>query len=244
VGTVLKKGKELAEKLQHYRVRGGADMRKQSKQAVQKQEEEATKRKSVLIVEDEAIMRDSLRDWLEDGGYEVETAEQGEEALQKIGEVDFGIVVLDMRLPGKDGLEVLKEAKAQRPQFKGIIITAYPSVETAVEAMKSGAVDYLVKPVDPDALERLIQETLGPVQVEIRPIAPVEEAVVEEVVEEVKKVRNLVFTRFHPLCMLCRYSGFSDYCQFFQTGKCIYHEAIEESKRLQKQRAAAAVAKD
>ena len=106
--------------------------------------------------------------------------------------------------------------------------------------MKSGAVDYLVKPVDPDALEKLIRETLGPVQVEIRPRAPVEEAVVEEV----KKVRNLVFTRFHPLCMLCRYSGFSDYCQFFQTGKCVYHEALKESKELQGQRAAAAAAED
>ena len=86
-------------------------------------------------------------------------------------------MVLDMRLPGKDGIEVLKEARVQRPQLKGIIITAYPSVETAVEAMKLGAVDYLPKPVAPDALEKLIQETLGPVQVEI-----VEAPAVEEVI--------------------------------------------------------------
>ncbi len=182
--------------------------------------------KPVLIVEDEAIVRESLRDWLKDAGYEVETAEEGEEALQRIGEVDYGVAVLDLRLPGKDGLQVLKEARTQRPQLKGIIITAYPSVETAVAAMKSGAVDYLTKPVALKDLESVIQETLGAVQVEIRPKAPPEEAVVG-------KVRNLVFTRFHSLCRLCMYSGFSNVCTFFETGKCPYHEALEESKKLQ-----------
>jgi len=196
--------------------------------------------KPILIVEDEAIMRDSLRDWLKDGGYDVETAEHGEDALTRIGEVDYGLVVLDLKLPGKDGLKVLKEAKEQRPQLKGIIITAYPTIETAVEAMKSGALDYLVKPVDPNALEKLIQETLGSLQVEIKPVAPVIEQpvapVVEPVappaVEEVKKIRNIVFTKFHNLCTICHYAGYSDYCNFLQNGKCLLHEGVEESKRL------------
>jgi len=133
------------------------------------QEKEAKDMKPILIVEDEAIMRESLRDWLSEEGYEVETAEEGEEALQKIGEKEFGVAVLDLRLPGRDGLEVLKKATAQNPKLKGIIITAYPSVETAVEAMKAGAVDYMVKPFNPDALEKSIQEVLGPVQVKIEP---------------------------------------------------------------------------
>ena len=167
-------------------------MRKQSSLAVKNQEKEATEMKPVLIVEDEPIMRDSLRDWLENEGYEVETAEQGEEALQRIGEVDFGVVVLDLRLPGRDGLEVLQEARARRPQLKGIIITAYPSVETAVQAMKIGAVDYLPKPFAPDALEKLIKETLGPIQVEIKPRAPIEGAVVEAPVVEEAKVEEAI----------------------------------------------------
>jgi len=125
--------------------------------------------KPVLIVEDETIMRESLRDWLEEEGYEVDTAEAGEEALQKMGEREFGVAVLDLRLPGKDGLEVLREATVQNPKLKGIIITAYPSVETAVQAMKMGAVDYIVKPFAPDALEKVIQEVLGPVQAEVKP---------------------------------------------------------------------------
>ena len=128
----------------------------------------------ILIVEDEAIMRESLRDWLTDGGYQVETAEEGEEALKAIAEQDFGVVILDLRLPGKDGIEVLREAKEKRPQLKGIIITAYPSVQTAVEAMKEGAIDYLPKPFDLNELEKLIQETLGPVRVEIKPKAVTE----------------------------------------------------------------------
>jgi DNA-binding response OmpR family regulator len=127
--------------------------------------------KPILVVDDEVIMRESLRDWLTDGGYSVETAEQGEEALKAIGEQDFSLLILDMKLPGKNGLEVLREARAQNPKIHGIIITAYPSVDTAVEAMKIGAIDYLSKPFSLDAMEKLIRQTLGPVQVEIKPKA-------------------------------------------------------------------------
>lgn len=126
-------------------------------------------KKPILVVDDEAIMREYLRDWLTDSGYRVETAEDGEKALDTIAEQDFGVVILDLRLPGKDGIEVLKEAKERKPQLKGIIITAYPSVQTAVKAVKEGAIDYLPKPFDMNHLERLIRQTLGPVQVEIKP---------------------------------------------------------------------------
>ncbi len=133
-----------------------------------KQQTEVKEMKPVLIVEDETIMRESLRDWLKEEGYDVDTAESGEEALQKIGETEFGVAVLDLRLPGKDGLEVLREATAQNPKLKGVIITAYPSVKTAVEARKIGAVDYIVKPFAPDALEKAIEKVLGPVQAEVK----------------------------------------------------------------------------
>jgi DNA-binding response OmpR family regulator len=149
-------------------------------------EKEAKEMKPVLIIEDETIMRESLRDWLKDGGYEVETAKEGEEALEKIGKKEFSVAVLDLRLPGKDGLEVLKEATEKDPKIKGIVITAYPSVETAVEAMKIGAVDYIVKPFAPDALEKVIQEILGPVQVEVKP----EEGKVKEAAAELPVVEE------------------------------------------------------
>ena len=134
--------------------------------------------KPVLVVEDEKLMREALRDWLVNSGFEVATAEDGEQALEMISHEDFGVVVLDLKLPGKDGVQVLKEAIACRPTFKAIIITAYPSVETAVEAMKAGAVDYLTKPFAPEALERLIEEAfeVPAAKVEVEPEVTIEEA--------------------------------------------------------------------
>ena len=150
------------------------------------------KMKPILIVEDEAIMRESLQDWLTDGGYHVEAVDEGEKALKAIDEKDFGVVILDLRLPGKDGLEVLKEAREKRPQLKGIIITAYPSVNSAVEAMKEGAIDYLGKPFDLNNLEKVVRETLGPVQVEIKPRVVAKEAVAEPIVVEEAKVEEVI----------------------------------------------------
>jgi len=118
-------------------------------------------KRSVLIVDDEPIVRESIRDWLVDAGYQVATAENGEKALEMIEKEDFGIMIVDVRLPGKTGITVLKEVKALKPQIKSIVITAYSSTELAAEAMKLGAVDYLIKPVAPDELERLIQKTLA-----------------------------------------------------------------------------------
>jgi NADPH-dependent glutamate synthase beta subunit-like oxidoreductase/FixJ family two-component response regulator/NAD-dependent dihydropyrimidine dehydrogenase PreA subunit len=135
--------------------------------------------KPILVVDDEAVMRESLRDWLTDDGYQVEIAEDGEAALEAIAQQDFGVAILDLMLPGKNGIEVLRVAKEKRPNLKGIIITAYASVPTAVEAMKEGAVDYLSKPVKLNELEALIRDALGPFQVEVKPKAGVTPVTVE-----------------------------------------------------------------
>ncbi len=116
--------------------------------------------KRILIVDDEPIVLESIRDWLKDAGYQVATAETGEEALEMIKKQDFGVMVLDIRLPGQTGIEVLRQVKALKPEIKSIIITAYPSDEHQKEAKKLGAIDYLIKPIAPDNLERLIRETL------------------------------------------------------------------------------------
>jgi len=116
---------------------------------------------TVLIVDDEPIVRESIRDWLKDAGYEVTTADSGEEALRLMEGASFDFVIMDVRLPGKTGISTLKEMKSIYPQVKSVIITAYPSESFADEAKKSGAIDYLVKPVNPDDLERLIRETLA-----------------------------------------------------------------------------------
>ena len=203
-------------------------MNEQTISTKQEKEKEVKEMKPVLIVEDEAIVRESLRDWLRDEGYEVETAEEGEKALQRIGEKEFGVAVLDLRLPGKDGLEVLKEATAQNPKLKGIIITAYPSVETAVEAMKIGAIDYIVKPFTPDALEKSIQEVLGPTQVEIRPEGTnVEEAVavVEAPVIEEGKVEEIIAITPEEIP-----AHFEQGKAYFEAGR--YGEALREFQSI------------
>jgi DNA-binding NtrC family response regulator len=122
--------------------------------------------KPILIVDDEPIVRESIRDWLKDAGYEVATAETGEEALALVEKQDFSVIIMDIRLPGKTGVTVLKEVKVLKPGIKSIIITAYPSAEMVAEAKKLGVVDYLIKPIAPDDLERLVRETLAKVEQE------------------------------------------------------------------------------
>jgi len=113
------------------------------------------KKKSVLIVDDEKVMRESLRDWLKDD-YDVTIAETGEETIELIKSRDYDALILDVRLTDKSGIDVLKEVKQLKPSINCIIITAYPSVELAVEAMKAGAIEFIVKPFTPSQLERLI----------------------------------------------------------------------------------------
>ncbi len=116
--------------------------------------------KPILIVDDEAIVRESIGDWLKDAGYQVATAESGEEALAMIGRQDFSLIVVDLRLPGMHGIDVLKEVKAKHPEINSIVITAYPTDLSAAEAKKLGVIDYLVKPVSPFDLERVIRQTV------------------------------------------------------------------------------------
>jgi DNA-binding NtrC family response regulator len=121
------------------------------------------KKQKVLLVEDEKIVRESLRDWLIEDGYDVECVDTGEEALARIKQEEFGVIVLDLRLPGIDGLQVFEQAKELKPETKGVIITAYPSKETLDKARKLGLADYLTKPFKVSDLEKLIGAALGEV---------------------------------------------------------------------------------
>ncbi len=114
----------------------------------------------VLIVDDEAIVRESVRDWLVTSGFTVSTAASGEEALEMASGQDFGVVVLDIRLPGMTGLKTLQALRALKPNIKAIMITAYPTPEFCEEAAKLGALDFVVKPVAPEDLENLINKAL------------------------------------------------------------------------------------
>jgi YesN/AraC family two-component response regulator len=121
------------------------------------------RKQKVLLVEDETIVREGIRDWLIEDGYDVECVETGEEALERVKQEEFGVIVLDLRLPGIDGLQVFEQAKELKPETKGVIITAYPSKETLDKARTLGLVDYLVKPFNIGDLEKLIGAAIGEV---------------------------------------------------------------------------------
>ena len=107
---------------------------------------------TIHVIDDEPIILEVLGELLTSEGYEVEISSSGEEALDKHSTQSFGLVLLDLLMPGMDGIEVLKKIKKIEPHAVIIIITAYPSVESAISAMKMGAFDYIQKPFKHDEL--------------------------------------------------------------------------------------------
>ena len=114
-------------------------------------------RPNILIVDDEKIVRESLRDWLENVGYRVIIAASGEEALKIIKRRNIKIMLTDLVMPGIDGIELMKEARKIVPSISTVIITAYGSIQTAINAIKEGAHDYVEKPFCPEKVELLIR---------------------------------------------------------------------------------------
>jgi DNA-binding NtrC family response regulator len=114
----------------------------------------------ILIVDDELIMRESLAGWLERDGHAVQTAASGEEAMEKLTQTHFDIFLVDIKMEGMNGLEVLRRVKESDPDAEVVMITAYGSIPSAIEAMKDGAYDYMLKPFDPNELGVLIEKII------------------------------------------------------------------------------------
>jgi len=110
----------------------------------------------ILVVDDEPVVRESLLNWFAEDGYPIEMADSGYEALQKMKESSWDILLTDVKMPGMDGLELQQQAKEVDPNITVIIMTAYASVDSAKEAIKEGAYDYVTKPLDPDDLQQII----------------------------------------------------------------------------------------
>lgn len=115
------------------------------------------KKISILIVDDEASVRDSLYNWFIEDGYHVECAKDAKDALLILESENFDIILADIKMPGMDGLEMLKRIKSLKNDAIVIIMTAFATVDTAVQALKDGAFDYVTKPFDPDDLSHLIR---------------------------------------------------------------------------------------
>ncbi|MFO7713203.1 sigma-54-dependent transcriptional regulator [Desulfosarcina sp.] len=114
----------------------------------------------IMIVDDEKIIRESFFYWFQKSGHKVATAASGDEALAKLEETPFDLLFVDIKMPGMNGIELLASVKATYPETLVIIITAYGSIESAVQAMKSGATDYLLKPFKPDQLSLVMAKVV------------------------------------------------------------------------------------
>jgi two-component system response regulator HydG len=117
-------------------------------------------RGSILIVDDEQVVRESLEQWFQDEGYFVMAAGSGREGLEMLAGRRFDVALIDIKMPGMDGMELQGRLHEADPDLLVVIMTGYASVETAVQALKSGAYDYVTKPVDPDELSHLIGKAI------------------------------------------------------------------------------------
>ena len=110
------------------------------------------KKYKILVVDDELSLRDSLKEWLEEEGFTTGMAESGQQALDMLAKEDYHLMLTDIRMPGMDGVALLTRAKKRHPELEVVMMTAYATIDTAVDAMKIGANDYLIKPFDPGSL--------------------------------------------------------------------------------------------
>jgi len=117
-------------------------------------------RANILIVDDEQVVRESLTHWFEEDNYTVQSAENGEAALKLFEKNKFDLILLDMKMPGMSGLDVLVKIKEFDTQVVVILITAFASVPSAIKALKEGAYDYITKPIDPDELSHIVEKAL------------------------------------------------------------------------------------
>ena len=124
------------------------------------EEKNGTSAIKLLVIDDDADIRSLLADLLGESDYKVDTASCGEEALKMVRATTYDLVVTDLRMQGMDGLQVIKEVKNIDPGIDVIVMTGYASVNSAVESMKAGAVDYITKPLNTDQIRLVIKKNI------------------------------------------------------------------------------------
>jgi DNA-binding NtrC family response regulator len=155
----------------------------------------------ILVVDDELIVRESLSKWFREDGFRVDAAENAAAALRKLQAGPWNIMLVDIKMPGMDGIELLQRVRQTSKDVVVIVITAFATVDTAVKALKEGAFDYITKPIDPDYLDHMVDKALQQ-QMLVRENQKLKDTVSElsesgEIVgesPEMKKVMDLVRT--------------------------------------------------
>lgn len=123
---------------------------------------------NILVVDDDDLVRDSLKTLIRNAGYRVDTAKNGEEAVKKSDAKYYNLVLIDIRLPDMSGMELLAKIKEHVPRSRKVILTGYPDLESAVEAVNKKTDGYLVKPFDPEDLLKVIENHLREQRSELR----------------------------------------------------------------------------
>lgn len=144
------------------------------------------KKHKILVVDDEEIVRQSLLAWFKEDGYEVDTAENADAALRLFEKGKYSLILLDIKMPGMSGMDLLVKLKEYDLDAIIILITAYASVSSAVKALKSGAYDYITKPIDPDELSHIVEKALYQKNLEV------ENVKLKESIEAIAKPDNLI----------------------------------------------------
>ncbi|MEJ5262535.1 MAG: sigma-54 dependent transcriptional regulator [Ignavibacterium sp.] len=144
------------------------------------------KKHRILVVDDEEIVRQSLLAWFKEDGYDVDTAENADAALRLFETGKYSLILLDIKMPGMSGMDLLVKLKEYDPNAIIILITAYASVSSAVKALKSGAYDYITKPIDPDELSHIVEKALYQKNLEV------ENVKLKESIDEIARPDNLI----------------------------------------------------
>ncbi len=157
--------------------------------------------RNILVIEDDQKMRNGLVEILKEERYEVESAENGQAGLEKIRKKDFDAVLTDLIMPVMGGLEVLREIKRMKPKTSVIIITAFGTIENAVEAIKAGASDYITKPFKIDEVQTKIRKVFAETEIGTYPqlldsdiIKAISNPIRKNTVKLLDKERKLKFT--------------------------------------------------
>ncbi len=124
--------------------------------------------RTIMVVDDELLIRDLLYDFFSNQGWRILVAENGEAALDQLADIDVDVVLADIKMPELDGLELTERLGEEKPQLPVVLMTGYPSVDTAVSALRLRAADYIVKPFNINQLYKLIDRTVEQAQAEVR----------------------------------------------------------------------------
>ncbi|MBI5235073.1 MAG: response regulator [Deltaproteobacteria bacterium] len=191
--------------------------------------------KTILVIDDDPDLRANLAWMLEKSGYAADEAADGTEAVAKIASKEFDVALIDMVLPGTDGLDLLRELKRAKPRVKAVMITAFATVESAVKAMKAGASDYISKPFTIEELLTLIRRIFEEIRFEKNMGALNMDNALTAIANPIRR-RIILMLLDNPgarLMDICREIGIEEHTKVvFHLNMLIESGIVERNKRL------------